>query len=510
MEERDLDREARAKVQRLEEIRAELRRRRVANALSYYTPHPKQSVFHSAKNRIRLFQGGNRSGKSHAGVAELVAHFLGYRPWLTKEDPDYWVTLPDGKGGRRRISKASKGLLVGESFGTLTRVQIPKLFGDPEAGEPGLMPMSALDERLPFKRNQQGVIDRINGKNGQQIFLMSYDQDPKLFEGFDIHYAMMDEPPLRRIWKGIWRGLTDHMGAAWLTSTPLSEPWVHEELASDPENFVIYVNTHENVGYGMTELKVAELERGLDADEKITRIQGKPAHLTGLVYKSYSREVHCLKREDFPYDVTYGYWMHVDPHPREPHAAVWVAALPNGVCVVIGAIRNEHPNNLVSDFARQCFNYERQFLGLRSDDVERLIDPLSKTPGVTESGHSIMDEFANHGMEFRAGSKERVTAMAMMRERLNHNKAKGISPTLFFLDDLDGVHREMVNYVYDEHRTARASQDNKAKPEPRKKNDHYIEGIHRILLDEPEAPGPIWAEEHDDYRAAGASGSIGY
>lgn len=499
-----------AKVRQLQQYQEEMERRRLANALKYYRPHGKQAAFHAALNRLRLFQGGNRSGKSHAGIAEVVAHFLGYRPWLPKDHPNYWVTLPDGQGGRKRMPRASKGLLVGESFGTLTRVQLPKLVGSPENGEPGLMPMSALDSKLPWKKNQQGVIERFNGKEGQQLYLMSYDQDPKQFEGFDIHYAMMDEPPLRRIWKGIWARLTDHMGSAWITSTPLSEPWVHEELASDPNNFVIYVNTHDNIGFGLTQEGVDDFERGLDADERITRIEGKPAHLTGLVYKSYNRQVHCLKREDFEPSVTYGYWMHVDPHPREPHAAVWMAIRPDDVHIVIGAIRNTDPNNLVSSFAEQCLNYEQKFLGLRSSDVNRLIDPLSKTPSVTQDGITILDEFAEHGLDFIAGSKDRNTAIALVREKLNYSKQKGIRPTLYFLDDLDGVLREMVNYVYDEHKTARAAQDNKAKPEPRKKNDHYIEGIHRIELDSPYAPGPGDLEDEYEFSSQSSGSCTGY
>src|ERR1017187_657676 len=43
--------------------------------------------------RTRLFEGGNQSGKTTIGIAEDVAHAMGFRPWLKKEDPDYRIQI---------------------------------------------------------------------------------------------------------------------------------------------------------------------------------------------------------------------------------------------------------------------------------------------------------------------------------------------------------------------------------------------------------------------------------
>jgi phage terminase large subunit-like protein len=181
-------------------------------------PHRKQDIFHRAKVQIRVASGGNRSGKSTAGINEDVAYALGYRPWLKPDDPDYKVD----------VRVPNKGLICGESFQEqVKKVILPKLLGDPEKGVPGAIPTNLLAD---VKRNPQGVITYIRLTNGSEIFLQSYDQDVDLFESADYDWVHFDEPPPRSIWVAVQRGLTDRMAPAWLTMTPLKEPWLYDEV----------------------------------------------------------------------------------------------------------------------------------------------------------------------------------------------------------------------------------------------------------------------------------------
>jgi len=61
------------------------------NPLLNYYPHEKQEQFHEARTPIKAFFGGNRSGKSTAGVVDdliqavdesaLPEHLLPYKKW---------------------------------------------------------------------------------------------------------------------------------------------------------------------------------------------------------------------------------------------------------------------------------------------------------------------------------------------------------------------------------------------------------------------------------------------
>src|SRR5258708_16671525 len=62
-----------------------------ANPLIGYVPHPKQIVFHESCKRMKCFLGGNRSGKTTAGILDdlvqavdedvLPDHLMPFKKW---------------------------------------------------------------------------------------------------------------------------------------------------------------------------------------------------------------------------------------------------------------------------------------------------------------------------------------------------------------------------------------------------------------------------------------------
>src|SRR5438876_8794180 len=55
-----------------EKLLAELQAKYDANPLLGYEPHPKQAEFHRARTYIKAFMGGNRSGKTTAGIVDDI------------------------------------------------------------------------------------------------------------------------------------------------------------------------------------------------------------------------------------------------------------------------------------------------------------------------------------------------------------------------------------------------------------------------------------------------------
>tara|TARA_Y100000310_G_scaffold157246_1_gene156627 strand:- start:9302 stop:10837 length:1536 start_codon:yes stop_codon:yes gene_type:complete len=467
-------------MRQLKGLESEARRRKREEVVRFYEPHAPQARFHSSKARIRLVSGGNRSGKTQGGVAEDVAHALGYRPWLDPKHPDYKID----------IAVPNKGLIMGESFGEqVHKVLVAKLLGDTESGISGLLPKPEIKET---KKNQQGIITRITLKNGSTISCQSYDQHEELFEGVDIDWAHFDEPPPRPIWVAVQRGLTDRSGSCWITMTPLKEPWIHKELysRSDVDKFVFDIE--DNVGFGLTQEAVDDFARNLSPDEAEARLRGRFFHLTGLVYKEYGA-IHRIERRKI--EPTWGLWMSIDPHPRTPHHAVWAAALPDGRIYVVGEMKNSDLNNRVAPFAEACLAYELETLKIDTNSVSRIIDPFSKINNPVD-GRSMWDEFADHGLVCAQGSKNRDVAIVRMHKFLQHDPGGGVYPLIYFYQDLAGIHWEMENYVWDDWRGASKATRND-KQVPKDKDDHFVECLHRILLDNPEAEDPEWAAQTD-------------
>lgn len=436
-------------------------------------PHKKQDTFHRGKFQIRVASGGNRSGKSTAGINEDVAHALGYRPWLLPTDPDYKVS----------VRVPNKGLICGESFQEqVKKVILPKLLGDPEKGVPGAIPTNLLAD---VKRNPQGVITYIRLTNGSEIFLQSYDQDVDLFESADYDWVHFDEPPPRSIWVAVQRGLTDRMAPCWLTMTPLKEPWLYDEVYKREDCLVLYFDIEDNLDFGLSRKGIDQFAASLTEDEKEARLRGRFFHLTGLVYKTYG-PIHRLKRSVIlPRGIPrhFSTWMHIDCHPRKPHHAVWITIGPDRRKIICGELKNEHPTNLIEPYCEALKVYEEKVLRVPPDSVKRLIDPLSGTPSPVGEGLTIWDEFDRCGFTCKAGSKNREAGILLFQNELKHDEEMGVYPTTYVLDDLEGVDFELRHYIWDEHASKKTGERRDQLQTPRKKHDDFLEGIHRILLD---------------------------
>lgn len=451
--------------------------------------HKQQVLFHKDKSLIRVVSGGNRSGKSTAGINEDVAHALGYRPWLPETDPDYKVN----------VRVPNKGLICGESFGEqVAKVLVPKLLGDPDRGVPGAIP---TDMVAWTKKNPAGIVTTIQITNGSTIFLQSYDQDVDLFESADYDWFHPDEPPPRSIWVAVQRGLADRRGRTWMTMTPLKEPWIFDEVYSRKDVGLYYFDIEDNLGYGLTREGIDQFAASLTEDEKEARLRGRYFHLTGLVYKSYAK-MHRLKRFKIPHH--WGLWFHVDTHPRTPHHAVWIAVSPEQKKFVCGELKNRDKANRVDVFADACKVYEKQMFDRKPDEIVRLIEPGSQAPDPLMDGHSIWDAFAARGLRCRPGSKNRDSGILLLQKELMHDPETGTFPMIFFFDDLEGVHREMTHYIWDDW-AKKAGEGKTEKQVPKDKDDHFIEGIHRILLDEPYCDPA--GEDDNEPEAVGAGGS---
>jgi len=455
-------------------LKNEQKRRFAEEWIRFYRPHDKQALAHCDPSRIRCVLGGNRSGKSHFSMVEAYAHAIGHRPWLKEDDPSYKIDIP----------APNKGLIIGESFGEqVKKVLIPKLLGDPENGTPGVIPKDQIEAT---KKNQQGVVTFIKLKNGSTITAQSYDQDTDLFEGADFHWAAFDEPPPRPIWIAVQRGLTDHHGKAWLAMTPLKEPWIYDQLVCQEGVSVFNFDINDNVGYGLTESAVADFAKHLTPTEKRVRLRGEFMALQGLVYPNYVSNTHIYRVPRVKIEHHWGLWMAIDPHPRTPHHALWIAIRPDERKFVCGELKNEDPNNRVEPFIEALKSYEEEYFDYPAGDIHRLIDPSSRNNNPID-GRTIWDEFADRDIICEMGSKKRDMGIHLCTQELAYDAENAVFPTLFFFDDLPGIHYEMTHYIWEDWKDKQGYQRTE-KQVPRDKDDHFIECMHRIIIDEPYLP----------------------
>lgn len=440
----------------------------------FYRPIGQQPQFHSASRAsIRLVLGSNRSGKSVSGTAEAIAHSKGYRAWLDEDHPDRIVRMPNGDP----IPVPNIGRVIAENF----NVSITQTI------EPKFREWAPESEIKSWKRDQRGVLSRIDWNNGSVTHFMAYQQDIKVFEGTNGHWAWFDEPPPRDIFIAIRRGLIDFGGHCWLTMTPLGQPWIHDDIFAKAGDhggerikifkYSIWDNCIDQGGY-LSRTAIEDFLSDLSEEEMEARLHGNFMHLAGRVFKEWDPDVPFYVPTDaVQISPRWPRVCIIDPHGRKPMCVVWIAFSPSGVRYVYRDLFDRHLRT-VHDVAE------------RIKELEGWDDPDRPTENIVMR---IIDTSANE-VERIAGEsiKQRFWAEGILcTDAYKRNYWSGIDaikadlrvrsdwqvPGLIVLNTCYKTKSDFMRFCYDEWQTSRQRDSRGAKEEVRKIDDDAIDCI---------------------------------
>lgn len=274
--------------------------------LDRYKPHSVQDRFHKSDKKVRMVVAGNRFGKTTMSVIEAIWLALGIHPY-------HPIPVPN------------RGKMYGDSFPTVMETFVPKF--------EEWIPREFLDDRKPYEKNQMQHVIGVNFKNGSEIRIGSYDQEERKAEGSNWQYIAFDEPPSRELYIANMRGLIDTGGLMWFSMTPLSEPWIYDELWVPGETgekpyiecFGGRSDENPHIDHDALNLFLEELT----PEEREVRFEGKFRRLTGLVIDTYDPAVHDV--DEFDLDYRHVIYEGIDPHPMKPHCALWRAVDKDGI-----------------------------------------------------------------------------------------------------------------------------------------------------------------------------------
>lgn len=434
--------------------------------------HEGQLSFHKAANRVRLFFGGNRSGKSTAGVNEAR--------WLA-----------EGSHPFRKFRTPTKGCIVLQDFQTHANdIILPKI--------EEWFPPNLIVDRL---KNQAKVDVKLICRNKSVIDIKSHDQDLKVFEGSDYDWIWFDEPPPQLIFKALWRGLTDRRGIAFFTGTPITEPWLFDlhQKAQEKGNKGTYwsqfidteLNAY-NLGEGDREegvRRINEFIDALDPEERDARKSGKFLHMSGVIFKDFKRETHKCK--PFKWPCEWPIMVSVDPHPRKPWAYSFLGITPSGNKILL---RSGKADGVVEDVAKEIL-FERNQIELTAGTTPNIVSCWIDNYANVESmivagddgrGIKIVDELNYHIQPsmpgFRAAPKNVDDKIQIFKDWLKVKDSKyGQRPTFLYFDIPENAEFEfeMEHYVWSKMRGVRRNQ---YKNTPLKENDDILDTIMQLCL----------------------------
>lgn len=430
-----------------------------------YVPHKKQLLFHLSPAKIRFLCGGNQSGKTECGAAEDVMHATGlYADWY----PEHL-----------RFKGANKGRVIVTNYAAGAEVLEEKLWH--------WLPKSLV---ISIRRTQNGALQKVFVKHcsggTSLIEVMTHEQDDQAFESWTGHWAHFDEPPSRNKWDATLRGLIALKGRAWLTLTPISEPWLFDEFISqnNPDVFFIKVDIRDNPHLNEEEIRF--FESTLTEDVKEARLHGNFKHLMGVVYKMFDPAIHVVSEKTVKIDFSWPTYFVVDPHDQKPFFGIWARVDPFNRVYVVDEIKFK---GTLKEFSNQVLMRELMS-GIRPSEVIRILDPnKGRTPSVI-SGNTLQTDFAGHGLFFTTKVDDNIQrGHLLVSALLAYNKAEPVSltncPKLYFIKEHT---TECVKYIqlytWDEY-IGRTKDSKGEKEKPREKYKDFPDCVRYLACYKP-------------------------
>jgi hypothetical protein len=398
---------------------------------------------------------------------------------MTKEYPEWY---PQSK----RLYGASRGVVSGTSFGIVMRVIEPKLNS--------LLPKGSYT----VKKTAQGFPSQYRFKDGSTLDVVTLEMDLMAYQGADWDIAWLDEPQSKPKYLGIKRGLVDRGGRMLITFTPLTEPWMKEELADVADGKavdLITVDIRDNMksvngGSILSEENIKEFERGMPEEYRETMLHGHFFHLKGAVYKEFCDE-HI---KSFTYDNRSPVICVLDPHDRVPHHVIW-ASIDRDDDVWVDYEWSGHVE--LDDLAKIILDIEKK----RGYNMKRrLIDPnFGRKPAKVGTNLNVMKELARNGCGFFEANDNIELGHMMVRDYLHFDRAKPVSainkPKLYFSRErVPQTIRSMRNLQYEEWQGKTAEEKDPKEVEKDKEN-HGADCVRYLLIGRPRYPKELPSAE---------------
>lgn len=426
-------------------------------------PNPKQALILEAwknpKYKVFTYTGANRIGKTTLEVIIGLSTLFG--KWLWNNEP---IIFPHKQPRKVR--------LVGQDWEKHIKTVV----------EPELHKWWPQRRKVTTRKNNFGVDALwVDEETKSSLELMSNNQEESLHEGWYGDLILYDEPPRREIRVANARGLIDRQGRELFCMTLLKEAWVDREVikALNPDGtpdtsvFNVHGDISVNIGFGITKEGLEQFAKTLTEEEKDARLKGIPSYMSGLVYPTFNRQKHLIKRfkvpTDWPVDIL------IDIHPREKQAVLFTATDPKGYKYAVDEIWEHGDGTQIADEIVRYISRNAYRVGVIA------IDPFSKGDSNNENTvyDKVQDVLIRFGHPLRTAPKDKTAGILEVK---NYLMGPNNMPSLFFFDDLKRTVYEIEGYMYD-----------KETQKPQDKDDHMMENLYRSML-----CGSVYTEIQDE------------
>ena len=417
------------------------------NSFYTYKPHGKQVAFHSSVANGRQFLGGNRSGKTVAGINEDIAWALGEHWYFDLPKPPIHgrIITVDFKNGANKII-------------------VPKL--------KEWIPPSKLIEGS-WEKSYNGNDHVLTLENGSTIEIMSHEQELDKFAGSARHWVHFDEEPPQDIFEECKARLVDYNGRWWMTMTPVDGmTWTYDEIYDKRGNGLIdVVEVHQDDNPYLSQEGRETLQAGYNEDQKSVRAAGRYIAVSGLVFQNFDPQTDVIPSISplffLEHEDKWTHYRSLDHGYNNPTAVYW-HSVNNKTGDIITWKEHYHAEMTVQQHAEILNSDEAE---LKAEGINLFVgiaDPAIKQRSAL-TGLSIQIEYGDYGIHWALGAVRDVNAgLDKMNNYLRLDKWK-------ITEDCPNLIREMRMYKRAAYATQRLRDKNNKREDPQKKNDHGID-----------------------------------
>lgn len=429
-----------------------------------YQPHAKQIAFHKSEADLRLFLGGNRSGKTHGGVAEDIW-------WATGRHP-YIKTPPPPTRGRVVTVNVVEGLL---------QILLPKF-------KQLLAPSDLINGSWEDSFHKTERILTLD--NNSTIAFMTYEMDVEKFAGTSLHYTHYDEEAPKSIWGEAQARMVDTNGRSWMTMTPVNGmTWVFDEIYEPflegklDDTFIVEVDMYENPYLNVD--AIAKYLNTLDHDERLAREKGRFVQMSGKVFKSFSKETHVIPYVDPKTLIRAGWQIYfsLDHGWNNPTAALWHAVSPQDEVITFG----EHyaSEMTIAQHAQVIHAKEREW-GIAGDIYMRTGDPAMKQTSA-HTGTSVIQEYAKHDIFLGVENVPRQVEIGIARmQQYFFLPEEGGRPAWQICESCPNLANELGKLRWKTYSSKKMQYDSNKFEQVHKKDDHAFDSARYFATFLPE------------------------
>jgi hypothetical protein len=447
-----------------------------ANPLHAYKPHGQQRWFHKLKAKIKVFIGGNRSGKTTTGLVDDIiqalprewvpAHLLEYKVW---DGPFYCrIVLPDYKQPLQAVLEVLRQWI-------------------PEATLKGGSWESAYSKKEEIIRfecgsffeflTQEQDIDKFGGSARHRIH---YDEELKGEKG----EAIRQENSMR---------LIDYGGEEIFTFTPQHGlGWTYDEFEedkgpevagrvwADEELVVVRASSRDNPHINQDEVaaRMAKLPEAV----RRAREEGEFQHFKGLVYPMFDSEIHVLSDAPSPEHIQGLLEQRDGIDPGMQTTAILFGAFDaDNVLLIYDELGLSDRWAIPENAAQRIFDVRRKW-GLKSRPRYTLIDPSARNRSLTDAD-SVDAAYYRAGVKTLPANNDVQAGVFEVMRRLEHRDAEGEpAPLLLISPECTELIREINRY--------RLQPKDDGGFGVVKKDDHRVDTLRYICQSRPVAPKP--------------------